>query len=348
MPTIIDSQTQSFSRWKLLLAAVLLACFALQSLMRIGFLGQIVATGRLGMTTPIVHVLSLACFVGIAAMMLVIAHNRPIWQIFVSLTLAASVLILVAFDITARVTLPVIFTVMPLDAILDFYCTSRNISVCASTFWPQTLSASSLLLVCASLIWICADALAILIRSVWQRTVQLVGRWFAGTGLAIMLLGYGACWAAVPAWTEPRDQLYGFLTTPRENVGPPQLVWGKRPDFKVEASPNVQRRPIVLITIDSIRADSVELRPGKPSLTPFLQSLARTGRLHNLGPSTAICPYSYCGTVAIQSGKSWADPAKVDDISCTPILLLAEVLSNVEQAIAVKAGIKASTAEVWA
>jgi glucan phosphoethanolaminetransferase (alkaline phosphatase superfamily) len=65
-------------------------------------------------------------------------------------------------------------------------------------------------------------------------------------------------------------------------------------------------RPLVLITIDSLRSDAMQVYGNPTSNTPFINSLVASGRLQRLENAHSICTLSYCGLVGILSSRYWS------------------------------------------
>jgi len=114
-----------------------------------------------------------------------------------------------------------------------FYLYQPEISVLRKTVLAQTLSASSFTSWSArGLIWICAGAIGQFYSVCLAKEPFTAGR---GDGLpepdfSDHAFGLRGALGGCSAWDGSRaDQLYGFLTTPRENVGHHNWSGGKRP-----------------------------------------------------------------------------------------------------------------------
>lgn len=103
--------------------------------------------------------------------------------------------------------------------------------------------------------------------------------------------------------TEPVSK---FFTNKAPSPGPGALLRGLRNDAPIERVAILTPRPIILIVADALRADGAGLMPGQTTDTAFLQSLAQSGYLYDLGPATAACDMSYCGITAIHGSADWA------------------------------------------
>ena len=257
-----------------------------------------------------------------AGWLLIRLSGRARGQLLLAIVLAACWTLLIVFDVVAFVTAPRYHKAMPLQMVGEFYCAGR-LSGCVTAQPGVVALIGAIAATLTLLIWTSADALAQLARGVADRaTGALGGRKFVLRLLVLLLMAaYCVPWMLIGKQAAAREPLVGFLTPGEFIAGPQELLTRSRPDYRVAPSPAAQPRTLVLITVDSLRADAVELRPGRPTLTPFLRSLAGTGRLHDLGPATAACPNSYCGLVALQSGGDWAA------LQNGPPLMLADVLA---------------------
>jgi hypothetical protein len=108
-----------------------------------------------------------------------------------------------------------------------------------------------------------------------------------------------------PLHVSAMDPLTIFVL--REPVdAPPELLLAK-PGKRIAASHVPESpRPLIVIIVDALRADHVETREGRPTLTPFLQKQRSLGLLHNYGDAITMCSASYCGITGILGSASWA------------------------------------------
>jgi glucan phosphoethanolaminetransferase (alkaline phosphatase superfamily) len=67
----------------------------------------------------------------------------------------------------------------------------------------------------------------------------------------------------------------------------------------------IRPRPLILITVDSLRSDQMGLYGASVDNTPFLSGLWRKGQLHRLDTAYSICTTSACGMVGTLSSKYW-------------------------------------------
>ena len=97
---------------------------------------------------------------------------------------------------------------------------------------------------------------------------------------------------------------YGFPT----EIAPRSLMDLSKPHPRpryADAKQTISPRPLVLITIDSLRPDATQLY-GNPTLnTPFLAKLHRQGKLRVYDNAHSICAVSYCGLLGIIASRSW-------------------------------------------
>lgn len=67
----------------------------------------------------------------------------------------------------------------------------------------------------------------------------------------------------------------------------------------------IRPRPLVLITVDSLRSDQMGVYGAPRNNTPFLSGLWRQGRLHRVNAAYSICTASFCGMVGTLSSRYW-------------------------------------------
>ncbi|QAY75113.1 sulfatase-like hydrolase/transferase [Sphingosinicella sp. BN140058] len=282
----------------------LIAAYVVQSAFRLAALSPLYHYGR-GSVPFHAAALLLASLAG--GWMLIRVRGRPGGQLLVALLLAAFWTLLILFDVVAFVTAPRFHTAMPLQTVAEFYCGGAA-ERCAEARPGVVALVGTIAAALAFLIWFSADALAGFAQSVAKR---VAGTWSARRVplrpvLLLFALLYAAPWLLLPGQAANREPLVGFLKPVEFTAGPRELLTRQRPQHRLAATAAARPRTLVLITVDSLRADAVELRPGRASLTPFLQGLASAGKLHDLGPATAVCANSYCGIIALQSGSDWA------------------------------------------
>jgi glucan phosphoethanolaminetransferase (alkaline phosphatase superfamily) len=67
----------------------------------------------------------------------------------------------------------------------------------------------------------------------------------------------------------------------------------------------IRPRPLILITVDSLRNDQMGVYGATVDNTPFLSSLWQKRQLHRLDKAYSICTASACGMVGTLSSKYW-------------------------------------------
>lgn len=287
------------------IAAGLVWLYVLQSVIRLSLTVPLHGFDR---ETVVMHAWGLIALAAVVSAALILSRRRRVAQFALALALGAFGVLGTIYDIAAFVSGLLLHKALSLAAIGSFYCSERGLGACAADYWHLTALVAIWALAWATAIVFCTDALAALAIRWLARlnAIPLVPRWLdARYGIAALVVGYAACWLAFPTFARAHEPLYMFLTNRAFVQGPVELVTIPRPDYRPAPSPRVGPRPLIMITVDSLRADAVQLRPG-PSLTPFLRELARSGRLHNSGAATAICGSSYCGIIALQSSSDWA------------------------------------------
>lgn len=298
------------------LAIGLIGAFALQSLVRLALLVPLHGFER---ESVVVHALALASLVGLAGTGLVLARGRPAMQLVLAVVLGTVGVVSTIYDIIAAATGAMLHQAMSVAAIGSFYCAEQEVAACLGDYWHVTALVAAWALAWAVAIFVCADALAALVL---HRLRGLAPRWLDTRLLLAGLVGAAVmCWIVIPREIRVGEPLYVFLTKRAFVQGPVELVSIPRPDYRPAPSPAVTPRTLILITVDSLRADAVQLQAQGDSLTPFLRELAQAGHLHDLGPATAICASSYCGITALQSSSDWATQQK------GPPLVLPDVLA---------------------
>lgn len=68
---------------------------------------------------------------------------------------------------------------------------------------------------------------------------------------------------------------------------------------------DIRPRPLILITVDSLRSDQMGVYGSSVDNTPFLSSLWHKGQLHRMDMAYSICTSSACGIVGTLSSKYW-------------------------------------------
>ena len=73
------------------------------------------------------------------------------------------------------------------------------------------------------------------------------------------------------------------------------------------AVPGARRKHVILVIVDSLRADRMQVYGyGRPT-TPFLSRLVESGRMHKVAQAFATCPESFCGITSTLSSRTFRD-----------------------------------------
>lgn len=123
---------------------------------------------------------------------------------------------------------------------------------------------------------------------------------------------------AFPA--QARHDVYRSMIASRDAMAPDEMLYvGARNAAATRVKRQVAQRlvsgsaatvrPLVLIVVDSMRADSI----GED--TPYLTRLIESGYLTHYRNAYSTCTYSYCGIMSILSGRYW------DNFGTTPAVL---------------------------
>jgi hypothetical protein len=305
------AKSPSTGNWRARIAKGLIALFVLQSVARL--IGMLPPFQRLTMQNLVVHALDLIGFAVLALGLFYAVRGRRVLQLLLAIALGAIWIFLAAFDAASLLSIWFHQQVAPLSTVPVFYCNAETIRACVRPYPGIAMAIGAALVALSWLIFLAADPLGErgrrLFKSRWR--VILIG----------FLVLWGALWLAAFGAVSSREPLVRFLGKTRFGAEPRALMMVPRPDYRITPTPGAKPRLLVLITVDSLRADAVELAPGKPSRTPFLQSLAAGGNLHDYGPAVAICPTSYCGITGVLSSSDWAT------LQQGPPLMLPDVLA---------------------
>lgn len=181
---------------------------------------------------------------------------------------------------------------------LDFQCVARY------SYVAEALTV--LLIGMIALFWVCHPPLRRRALQTRDRMEALLPAWLPPRPLLAGFCCVFAIWQieSWPRFVEP-EPMQHFLFAPFE-MGPIELVTKRRAHYRVPPVVVAHPRPLMIITVDALRSDKVGLNANGPTLTPFLRSLAASGRLHDFGPAYATCTSSYCGITATIASASWA------------------------------------------
>jgi Sulfatase len=73
-----------------------------------------------------------------------------------------------------------------------------------------------------------------------------------------------------------------------------------------------RRKHVVLIIVDSLRADHMQVYGYQRPTTPFLSSLVQSGRMKRVGAAFSTCSESLCGITSTLSGREFRDISSRD------------------------------------
>jgi glucan phosphoethanolaminetransferase (alkaline phosphatase superfamily) len=71
--------------------------------------------------------------------------------------------------------------------------------------------------------------------------------------------------------------------------------------------PGARRSHVVLIIVDSLRADRMQVYGYQRPTTPFLAQLVESGRMKQVGAAFASCPESFCGITSTLASREFRD-----------------------------------------
>ena len=299
------------SPWPKRAALVLVAAIVLQSAIRLVALSPVVQ--HLPLQLALAHGLDLAGLAGLALVALVLSGRRRLPRLALAIALALIGTLLLAFDLSTWLSLAAGQRTMSLPTAKALTCGLGGMGTCAAQFPLATLALVLFVLALTGLTYSAAGWLA-------PRVQTFARRPFALLALVLLIAAPAMAWLMRPAMMAAFEPLFRFVTKGEFPAQPTELTTIPRPDYHVAPSPGIKPRTLVLIIVDSLRADAAQLAPG-PSRTPFLQSLAAGGHLHDFGPAAALCATSYCGITGILSSSDWAT------LRHGPPLMLPDVLA---------------------
>lgn len=314
------AQSSRMAGWSTRISAFLLLSFVLQTVVRLVLIAM--PFQRVNIEVAAVHALDLVALGCLAIILLRFARGRKPLQLVIALTLGAVGMMLSAFDISTIIAAWFHQRVPVLATLPIFYCNAEQISGCIRPFPVVSATIFGVWLFWSWLIYLAADALAEQSKLL-LRPLTVAGRFprLPYLLIALFLAIWGGLWMSASAEISIREPLVRFVGKTPFGPEPRELLTVPRPDYQVKPTPSAKPRTLVLISVDSLRADAVELAADKLSQTPFLQSLAASGKLHDYGPAVAICPTSYCGITGLLSSSDWATLQK------GPPLTIADVLA---------------------
>ena len=172
------------------------------------------------------------------------------------------------------------------------------------------ISLPLLVLASIALVAACAGATRWLLRGERGKAHR---SWFALAALGIGALGY--------AGLQPRFERYEFLHrmvtgVPLELAPQSLLSFAQprlRPRFDAPLPDDISTRPLVLITVDALRADAMEAYGNPTRNTPFLAQLVADGRMRRYDTAHSVCAFSYCGLLGIIASRTWDGMRRTPD-----------------------------------
>jgi len=131
------------------------------------------------------------------------------------------------------------------------------------------------------------------------------------------LLG-GLClaYAVTRSFWLPRELLHVMVYRGNFNNAPPSILAGQaplKPRYSYPAKGPISPRPLVLITVDALRADAMQAYGNATTNTPFLSGLLASGRLQRLDNAHSICTYSFCGLLGTIASRYWEQLDRTPD-----------------------------------
>ena len=282
------------AKWRL--AYLLIAVFVLQSALRL--IGLSPPFQRLTLQTPFVHALDCLAFAGLTLLLFHLAYQRKILQAVLALALGAVWIFLTVFDAGLLLAIRFHQSIHPLATVPIFYCNAETIRACVRPFPGITSLLVVIWFALSALIFFATDGFAKCAQQLFISRLRFI--------LVGFLVVWGSVWLCAFDQVSIREPLIRFFGKTPFGAQPRALMSIPRPDYSIVPTAGAKPRLLVLIAIDSLRADAVDLAPGKPSRTPFLQSLSASGKLRDYGPAVAICPSSYCGITGLLSSSDWA------------------------------------------
>ncbi|MBX7494726.1 sulfatase-like hydrolase/transferase [Qipengyuania sp. 6B39] len=168
--------------------------------------------------------------------------------------------------------------------------------VAAAGIHPLTAVVGLVLLATA-----CFAANVLIVRH-WARDRT---RWPGPTGLSV--LGMGAYLLVQPQMLAA-EFLHRLEGAQPRNFAPAVMLApsGPREVLTYPDTGPVTPRPLILITIDSVRADTMQVYGAATRNTPFLARLRAEGRLRAYDDAYALCTSSYCGLIGILASRYWS------------------------------------------
>lgn len=137
--------------------------------------------------------------------------------------------------------------------------------------------------------------------------------WFLLAFLAVVAAGY----SFLDRKTVRHEPIHGFFFGVPSHLGPPGFTLFDKPALRPaygegERKP-VKPRPLVLISIDSLRASSMQPYGNATRNMPFVNSLYEEKKIHRFDNVQSLCAHSYCGIVGMLSSRYWSQLDRTPD-----------------------------------
>lgn len=138
----------------------------------------------------------------------------------------------------------------------------------------------------------------------------------AKTSAAILIIG-NLTYGQTHLYWLSREPFHLFFYSGPTASAPESLTAFKFPRLlPIYSSPlpeKLKTRPLVLITVDALRADAMGVYGASIENTPFLSSMVRAGKLQRFNQAQSLCTYSYCALVGILASRNWSQLTQTPD-----------------------------------
>lgn len=246
--------------------------------------------------------LFLTAILALVVMSTPLFRRRPVRMVF-SLVLAAILTLLAAYDVLKALSARFGDTFFSFVYLADIWCASKIDGACLASYPTFFAAVAAIYISIAVLVYRLVPPVESFITFMDARAskhLRLSRR--AGLTIASSTVLAATVWEGTTIANEPVRQLF---EAPFEQ-GPVELLKPSFADVAPVAPDNLAPRPLVLIIVDSLRADAVGLEAGQQSLTPYLRSLHRANVLHDASPAYSACNSSYCGILATLTSAPWS------------------------------------------
>lgn len=150
-----------------------------------------------------------------------------------------------------------------------------------------------------------AASIAAINAALFMRALpEAARRWPPFIALGMLALLY----LLAPQTLLQREMLHRLNGETAAKFGPDGLLTFAEPRLETRYStPQTAIRPrtLVLISLDSVRPDSLGLYGGPPGQSPFLDGLHAEEKLQRFDNAHSVCSFSYCGIVGMLSSRYW-------------------------------------------